>query len=351
MTDRSTLPSQRLLFITGKGGVGKTTVMATYALALASQGKRVLCAMCQAKDRLSTLFGLDTSIGSDIVRIHPGIDAVNMDPEAALREYGLMVLRVRALHRAVFYNPLVMSFFRATPGLYSWGMLGKAWFHSTQKRRGSKRYRYDTVLVDAPSTGHALEMLRGPKVIVDVAPAGLLRREAAKAWNMFSDPAQFGVVLVTLAQEMPVTETLELVAALKTELKLPIAQLIVNGVIPPLFSPHERELLVHSYTSRAPARDNPNNVSPSSPTTHTSPSETSRSPALWTPAVRRAERELVQMQALDRLRQGTDLSTLHLPYHFRGIETLEALEAHAAWLKARTTIRPMADKEWQGSSY
>lgn len=295
------IEGRRFLFLTGKGGVGKTTATAALALVLASQGKRVLCAMCQAKDRLSTLLE-GPPIGEEIVSVRKNIHAVNIRPEAALREYGLMVLRLRALHRAVFDNQLVASFFRATPGLYEWAMLGKAWFHTTERLPDGSP-RFDVVLFDAPSTGHALDMLRGPKVIVDVAPAGLLRREAIKAWSMFADEAQSGVVLVTLPEEMPVTETFDLFEALDQELGLPIAQVIVNGVIPPLFSPGEREALLA-----------PRDLDVSRP-----------GDAALASGARRARRELVQHEALVRLRDGVKVPLAYLPYRFEGVNTFASV--------------------------
>lgn len=315
MSEPSHLQPRRFLFITGKGGVGKTTVMATYALALASQGKRVLCAMCQAKDRLSTLLG-SPPIGDEIMPLRIGVDAVNIEPEAALREYGMMVLRVKALHRMVFNNALVTSFFRATPGLYSWAMLGKAWYHSMQKMPGSRRLRYDVVLLDAPSTGHALEMLRGPKVIVDVAPPGLLRREAVKAWNMFSDQRKFGVVLVTLPEEMPVTETLELCDALHDELRLPIAQIIVNGLIPPIFSSNEREQLIVRQPDSVESSDD----------------------VLWLSAVHRAMRENMQLRALQRLQNKCNQPMLYLPYRFDGADSPAVIKEFAQILSRQKPV-------------
>jgi anion-transporting ArsA/GET3 family ATPase len=304
------IEGRRFLFLTGKGGVGKTTATAALALVLASQGKRVLCAMCQAKDRLSTLLD-GPPVGEELVQLRPNIMAVNIQPEAALREYGLMVLRLRALYKAVFDNRLVASFFRATPGLYEWAMLGKAWFHTTE-RLANGAPRFDVVLFDAPSTGHALDMLRGPKVIVDVAPPGLLRREAMKAWSMFSDPEQSGVVLVTLPEEMPVTETFDLFDALDKELGLPVAQVIVNGVIPPVFSPEERDaLLAPRELDLGRAGDE----------------------ALAAGA-RRARREMVQHDALVRLRDGMGagvggdgrrIPLAYLPYRFEGVNTFESI--------------------------
>src|SRR5262245_62877505 len=94
---------RRFLFITGKGGVGKTTVSAAMAVALASRGKRVLIAMCNAKERISAMFG-SVAVGPDIVSVGQNVWAVNIEPERALEEYGGMMLKIRALYSTVFQN-------------------------------------------------------------------------------------------------------------------------------------------------------------------------------------------------------------------------------------------------------
>jgi anion-transporting ArsA/GET3 family ATPase len=126
--------------------------------------------------------------------------------------------------------------------MHEWAMLGKAWWHTTEMRSDGSP-KYDVVILDAPATGHGLDMLRVPKVIVDVVPPGLLRRDAERAWNLFRDPKECGVILVTLPEEMPTTETIELAGALTKELGLSIARVVVNGVLPPLFSQDERKAL------------------------------------------------------------------------------------------------------------
>lgn len=235
------LESKRFLIVTGKGGVGKTTVCAAEAVALAQKGKRVLVCMCNAKERLSTMFGSEL-IGSEIKAVAPNIWAVNIDPTIALEEYGAMVLHSRALYKLLFDNRYVRTFFRAVPGMQEWTMLGKAWFHTTELLEDGTN-RFDVVILDAPATGHGLDMLRVPKVIVDVVPPGLLRRDAERAWKLFQDAQTCAVVLVTLPEEMPTTETIELARALTDELKLPIGKIVVNCVLPPLFSKEERAAL------------------------------------------------------------------------------------------------------------
>src|SRR5579859_1577404 len=202
----STLADKRFVLVTGKGGVGKTTVCAAQALAQARRGKRVLVAMCNAKERLSTVLGA-RPIGPDVVPVGERLWAVNMQPQRALEEYGVLVLHSRTLARTIFQNRYVRAFLRAVPGMQEWAMLGKAWWHTTEKLPDGSP-RYDVVILDAPATGHGLDMLRVPKVILDVVPPGLLRRDAERAWAMFRDPAACGVILVTLPEEMPTTETI-----------------------------------------------------------------------------------------------------------------------------------------------
>jgi anion-transporting ArsA/GET3 family ATPase len=226
------------LFVVGKGGVGKTTVAAALALAAVRKGKRVLVAMTNAKERLSHLLEVD-SIGPTNQAIAPNLDAVNMVPQHALEEYGLMVLKSRTLQRAIFENRVVSGLLRGTPGMEAWAMLGKAFFHTKEVGADGKK-RYDLVIVDSPATGHGLDMLRVPRVIVDVAPPGLLRREAEEALALFRDSARSGVVLVTLPEDMPVNETIDLHAALRDELQMPVQALVVNQLLPRLFQPAER---------------------------------------------------------------------------------------------------------------
>jgi anion-transporting ArsA/GET3 family ATPase len=251
------LDDLRFICITGKGGVGKTTVAAALARAMAARGKRVLVCMCNAKERLSGMLG-SPPIGWEVTHVAPNIDAVNMVPERCIEEYGVLVLKVRTLYKALFANKYVTTFFRAVPGLYEWSMLGKAWFHTTELLSGRTTdddeppygdgWKYEVVILDAPATGHGLDMLRVPKVILDVAPAGPLRRDAERAWKLFQNPAHSGVVLVTMPEEMPTNETIELAEAVRG-LNLPIARLVVNGVLPALFTADERPLLIERATA------------------------------------------------------------------------------------------------------
>ena len=134
----------------------------------------------------------------------------------------------------VFENRVTRAFLRAIPGLDDYALLGKAWFHTTEDRRG--RPVWDTVVFDMPASGHSVSMLRVPWVIADTVPDGPLTRDAKIVKAMLCDPARTAAVLVTLAEEMPVNEAIELEAKL-TALGIVPQQLLVNQVFPRHFPP------------------------------------------------------------------------------------------------------------------
>jgi len=312
------LGQKRFLFVTGKGGVGKTTVCASLALAMAKQGKRVLVAMCNTKERLSAMLGT-APIEEEILEVHPNVWAVNISPDAAIAEHGANVLKVKALS-AVFDSKVMRTFFRAVPGLYEWAMLGKAWFHTTETRADGS-FTYDVVLLDAPATGHGLDMLRVPKVILDIVPPGILRRDAELAWELFSDPTRSGVIAVTLAEELPVTETIELTTAITSELGLPLQQLFVNAVVDPLFSIQERDGL-------AALEDL---LDPRAPRSAASPADVA-----VVAGARRALRERVQEESVRRLLASVKLPTAILPHLYDEASTPQGTRRLAAHLGAAT---------------
>jgi anion-transporting ArsA/GET3 family ATPase len=240
-TDTSLL-ERRFLILSGKGGVGRTTVAAALARAAVHAGKRVLLAQMDSPERLGRLLGHQQGIGPEVTTVSDGLDAVNMSARSALHQYGLMVLRYEALYRTVFENRAVQGFLDAVPGLDAYAMLGKAWWHTTENLGG--RPRYDLVILDAPASGHASTVLRIPQAIVDTMPRGPLARDAAAMRDLFRDPARAAFVIVTLAEELPARETVELAAVVRRELQLPLGPLVVNALPPEeLADPALREVL------------------------------------------------------------------------------------------------------------
>jgi hypothetical protein len=216
-----------LVLISGKGGVGRTTVAAALARAAAGAGKRVLIAASAPTDRLGRLFG-QAPLGPTVTTVAPGIDAVNMTPESALREYGVLTLRSELVARALFDNRATRAFLGAVPGLDAYALLGKAWWHTTERAKGGGP-RYDLTILDGPASGHAALMLRIPGAILAAMPKGPLARDARAVDELLRDPARAALVIVTLAEELPAREARELAAAVRDGLHLPLGPLVVNA--------------------------------------------------------------------------------------------------------------------------
>jgi len=235
------LETRRFVFVTGKGGAGKTTLTAALALALAHRGKKVLVATSRAQHRLAELLGT-RPFTTEIQPFGKNLWGVYLVPDVALREYGALVLKSQRLVSLLFDNRYAEGFLHGAPGLREWALLGKAWFHSTEKAADGAP-RFDVVLFDAPATGHGVDMLRVPKVILSAAPPGRLRTDAERAYASFQDPSFSAFVVVTLPEDLPTNETLELVSVLDGELGLPVAEIVLNSALEPLFSEAEAERL------------------------------------------------------------------------------------------------------------
>jgi len=218
----------KLIVISGKGGVGRTTVAAALARAAADAGKRVLLAASTTTDRLGRMFGRAEPVGTAIVTLAPGLDAVNMTPESALHEYGLLILRSELVTRALFENRAVRGFLGAVPGIDAYAVLGKAWWHTTEVANG--RPRYDLVILDGPASGHAALMLRIPGAILEAMPKGPLARDARSLQDLLHDPSRAALLIVTLAEELPARESVELATIARDTLGLPLGPLVVNAV-------------------------------------------------------------------------------------------------------------------------
>ena len=230
------LLDRRLVIVTGKGGVGKSTVSAALALLAAREGKRVLVCEVNAQERVAPLLGAPPA-GSTIREAIPGVSTVNVNPHDAMREYGLMVVRFRAIYDAVFENRLVRYFLRVVPSLAELVMLGKI-LHEVRSKEGG-RPRWDLVVVDAPATGHAVQLFRVPAALVETVPGGPLRHDAEWMEALLVDPAVTSLAIVTLPEEMPVNEAIELDAQVRGVLGIQRGGLFVNAMPPARFTADE----------------------------------------------------------------------------------------------------------------
>jgi anion-transporting ArsA/GET3 family ATPase len=248
------LLDRRLHVVTGKGGVGKSTVSASLALALQAKGRRVLVCEVTAQERVAPLLGVRAS-GPTVTRVDERIWSVHVLPAEAMREYGIMILRFKAVYSAVFENRLVRYFLRAVPSLPEVVMLGKIWWHVTQERDETGRLRWDAVIVDAPATGHGLTFLGTPRTLLEFVGEGPMMRDLKAMQAMLADPATTAVHLVTLPEEMPANEAIEMSQQLYGPMSLPGGGLFLNAFVEPRFRGAERAALSETHDAELePAR-------------------------------------------------------------------------------------------------
>ncbi len=217
---------RRLHFVVGKGGVGKTTVSAALALLLARRGKRTLAVEMDVAGRLPAMLGVSAVTGYRATEVSPDLHLLAVDGRTALEEYLGLIIPVKRLLSTIFSSKVYQYFVAAAPGLKELMTVGKIWYEAT--RQEGERPAWDAIVVDAPATGHSLQYLRMPQAARDTFGAGLVRNEAAKITELLRDRRTTTVHLVTLAEEMPVAETLETYAQLTGELDMPAGDVIVN---------------------------------------------------------------------------------------------------------------------------
>jgi anion-transporting ArsA/GET3 family ATPase len=234
------LLDRRLVVVTGKGGVGKTTVAAALGLLSARRGRRtVVCEVAQ-QERLAGLFGAH-DVGHGELELAPGLFAVSVQPERAMHEWLRHQLHSGALAGLLGHSRLFGYLTAAAPGVTELVTVGKVWDLAQEQRRtgGSP---FDTVIVDAPATGHALALLRAPRTYANIARVGPIGRQAGQI-DAFLRSEQTGVLCVALPEEMPVTETVELEQRMADDLGMRIEQVVANGVLPHRFGADEAKKL------------------------------------------------------------------------------------------------------------
>jgi anion-transporting ArsA/GET3 family ATPase len=236
------LLDKRLVFVTGKGGVGKTTVAACLARVAAARGKRVI--VCEVATERTWHEEIEEA---------PGIHSIAVDPEHAMREY-LSDQVGGALSRVMTSSRVFTYLAAAAPGMRELLTIGKVWDLAQLDQRRTGDTPYDLVILDAPATGHALGMLRTPRTFRDVARVGPISRQAGRIDTFLTDPSLTGIVAVAAPEEMPVNETIDFIAALGDEMNLKPDAVVVNGVYPDHFREAEIAAIEAAGSTAPPLR-------------------------------------------------------------------------------------------------
>ena len=222
---------RRLIFVTGKGGTGKTTVASALALLAASRGKKVLICEVDAKGEMAAYYEAPPTSFKQR-EVQPGVFAMTMDTEASLREYLKLQLRIPIVGRI---GPVAKAFdflAAAAPGVREILTMGKLCF---EVRDGD----WDLVVVDAPASGHIVGQLAAPQAVNGLVKVGLIRTQTGWMLDLLSDPAVTGLLAVCTPEEMPVSETIELAVRVREETTVDLAAVVVNRVLPELFGRQE----------------------------------------------------------------------------------------------------------------
>jgi anion-transporting ArsA/GET3 family ATPase len=286
-----------VLFLVGKGGVGKTTIATALALALSRQGKKTLLIEFEENTRAARLLGLpplDTP--TDVLRqVSPTLFVLATSGSAALEEYLRLIIPVKRLLRTVIESRPYQYFVAAAPGLKELLTMGKVWYEDRRRDPDTQQLRWDALIVDMPATGHSLQYLRMPCAARDTFGDGLVHREAERIATWLSDADRIAVNLVTTLEELPVSETQEAYRQLIADLRLPLGVLFINRMH---WSPLPHTALVGARIDQAaPALD--------------------RRLAAQVLAYARTEATLAEAQAAALLQlQNLSLPTLHMPFYF-----------------------------------
>lgn len=231
----SLLRERELVFVTGKGGVGRTTVALALALAAARDGRRVVICELAGQARATRLFGLDPGRAGREIRLEGGLWATTIDPVLALEEWAARQIGSRRLVGLLTHSNAFNAFVNAAPGGREMLAMAKAWELGRPERWVKGLGAYDLVVVDGPASGHGVGMLHAPATFAEIARVGPIASQARAVTALLRDPGRSAVVAVAQAAELPVSETLELESRVATTLDRPLDAIVVNALVPRRF--------------------------------------------------------------------------------------------------------------------
>ncbi len=227
----------RVLFVLGKGGTGRSSVAAALGSCFAARGENTLIVEWTFSEAIAPWFGQPPA-GHEARLLMPRLSAMNFSLDATLREYFVGHLHLRLLHDLVIANRHMQRLIQAAPGIAELLFCGRI-FWLTALAREEIGADYRRIVVDAPATGHGAPLFAIPRMLAGFEAAGLLALERERVTKMFADPEVTGAVVVTLAEELAIDETRELLPRVRRDLgRAPLA-LIVNRSVDRFFSGEE----------------------------------------------------------------------------------------------------------------
>jgi anion-transporting ArsA/GET3 family ATPase len=230
----------RVVLVTGKGGVGKSSVSAAIAMAGARSGRRTALVEVEGRQTFSKLFAT-APWDFDEREFRPSLFGLSIDPEASLTEYLEMFYGAKRISKLVVGSTAVEFATTAAPGIKDVLLIGKV-KEMERRRTDDGRFHYDLIVVDCPPTGRIVNFLKAPDATTELVNVGPIRTQAQTLIDMLMDADRTKVVLATLLEEMPVTETIEGIAALR-ELGVTVGPVFANRVLPERFAEDEAKAL------------------------------------------------------------------------------------------------------------
>jgi anion-transporting ArsA/GET3 family ATPase len=230
------LLDRQMLFVTGKGGVGKTVVTAALALASERSGRRTIVCELAGQARIPELLGAEAGKPGEEVRIGDKLFATSIEPYKVMEEWIGRILGSQKLTGLLTRSNFFRAFADAAPGGMELGQTVKTWELAQAKRWDRKKRGYDTVIVDGPAMGHAIGMLRTPKTFADIARVGPIASQSERVREWLGDPKQTAYVAVALPAELPVSETIDLGGRLRKAIGRRLETVVANGVVPDRFT-------------------------------------------------------------------------------------------------------------------
>lgn len=228
-TELGTVFDRRFLFVTGKGGVGKSLISAALAVRAAERGERTLWVEMSESPRGGHFFpGFEPRY--DLAPVREQLWGMNLRVQPAIEEYLSVAFKIPFVTRLIARNTLFQVLTGALPGLDSLIPLGKIWYE-LGRRRGNKPY-WDRIVLDAPATGHALAMLRFPEAALDIVSSGNVADRAREIDAILGDRSLTGLIAVTTLDELPVDETRELLARVHEETSYRFEAIVCNEILP-----------------------------------------------------------------------------------------------------------------------